>query len=882
MYDSAGNFEKGTLSVVQVKNGLYLLTVGASVEFLTDENTVYPVYIDPTLTIDSGTNYIEDTTIYAGKPAINYGTDTKLVVGTGSPSYGVGRAVVRIPGIYESVALEDMMPANILSATFTVRPYSSPAASQTLYLHPLEDYTWTESGATWNSITAGGYSNSAWSSATVGTSVATFNITSLAKEWPYGAYYPDSGFLIKLADSAEGSNCKRLYTTEHTTASYRPYATFTYLEDGVYRIKNMNSSLYMEVAGGKSKDHNGVIQSGMLSANPDRLSQLWKVKALSDGTFSIRPMHDPMMGLSIYNNTVQINGIGDRDNETIITETAQSGVAALWSITQASVSGGLSIRPDGNTTKALRVSGDSLADGALIVQGNYDNYYFDSWLFEEVTDVTPGVLLYDTTTGIRLNDTSERTLIKDTTATLEDYNIKAVYYSPTSITQNFSYSSGNSTILTVNSYGLINGIKDGVASVSVSSGGYSKSFSLRVLPFANGVYFIENKEYPGYYVQGDDDYSDENLTGEILELREFSGASRQQWTLTHIGGGYYKLATVGGVLSVNAEYLHEEDEALIIDSDLGLDRQKWKITQTVNGSFKIKAKSSESYTTTDLAMVCGTRAVGVTNGVDVEQREFMGENDSYKDEWCFENKNIITIMHYYDQGFLARDARALEILHAAQYNVSQRLKKLFGIDLIVSYTPYTSLSDECKIAQFGVVEYANLDSLCTHENSNCNKRSCMREALHEDVGSNGSDTLCYALWTGHRSYMDYSSNYNDGTHSIVIVPKYASPQTPGAQTYYELAFDEKVKKYTQTLMHEFSHHLTLSDHYCKKTENDENGENITKCGGKACYTCVFGYENEEDMPKCVMLASDYAYNDLSEIYCNYCIEIIKDHLGFVE
>ena len=131
-------------------------TVGASVDFLTDENTVYPVYIDPTLTVNSGTDYIEDTTIYSSKSAINYGTDTKLVVGT---------------------------------------------------------------------------------------SVATFNITSLAKEWPYGAYYPDSGFLIKLADSAVGSICKRLYTTEHTTASYRPYATFTYLEDGVYRIRNVNSSL---------------------------------------------------------------------------------------------------------------------------------------------------------------------------------------------------------------------------------------------------------------------------------------------------------------------------------------------------------------------------------------------------------------------------------------------------------------------------------------------------------------------------------------------------------------------------------------------------------------------------------------------------------------
>ena len=92
MYDAAGNFEKGTLSVVQVKNGLYLLTVGASVDFLTDENTVYPVYIDPGLTINSGTNYIEDAGIYQGDPTGNYGSANYFDVGTYSSTLGVGRA----------------------------------------------------------------------------------------------------------------------------------------------------------------------------------------------------------------------------------------------------------------------------------------------------------------------------------------------------------------------------------------------------------------------------------------------------------------------------------------------------------------------------------------------------------------------------------------------------------------------------------------------------------------------------------------------------------------------------------------------------------------------------------------------------------------------
>ena len=630
VYDSADHFEKGTLTVTPVKAGLYLLTVGASVDFLTDSKTVYPVYIDPTLTVNSGNDYIEDATVFEGKPDTKYGTDTQITVGRGSATLGVGRAMVRLPGLYDQDFFAELLPGNIFSVKFTITP-GAPTASRVLNVHALNGYSWQENTVTWNVLNGIGYDSAVQSSVTVGSSAVSFDITNLAKAWCYSDFDPASGFMIKAVDE---TLVKRFYSSEGS-ATTAPYVTMTYLENGVYRIKNMNSSLFMQTVGAKSKDQTRVFQMGVVNTDPDRLSQLWKVAALEDGTFSVRPMHDPTMGLSVFTNASGQQLVGIRpivlsDTASLLDDTAQ------WRIAPTSNANGLSIRTNDTAARALRAEDDSTQAGKHIVTGVYSDYYPDSWLFEEVTDVTPGVLLYDTTTGMRLDTTVERTLIKDTTATLEDYNIKAVYYSPNSVTQQFSYSSGDPNILTVDSYdGTISGISDGIASVSVSSGEYSKSFSLRVLPFANGVYFIENKEYPGYYVQGDDDYSDENLTGEILELREFSGASRQQWTLTHVGGGYYKLATVGGVLSVNSEYLHEEDEALIIDSDLGLDRQKWKITQTDNGSFKIKAKSSDSYTTTDLAMVCGTRAASVTNGVDVEQREFMGENDSYKDEWRF-------------------------------------------------------------------------------------------------------------------------------------------------------------------------------------------------------------------------------------------------------
>ena len=837
-----------------VKAGLYLLTVGASVDFLTDENTVYPVYIDPTLTINSGTNYIEDTTIYSSKSAINYGTDTKLVVGTGSPSYGVGRAVVRIPGIYESVALEDMMPANILSATFTVRPYSSPAASQTLYLHPLEDYTWTESGATWNSITAGGYSNSAWSSATVGTSVATFNITSLAKEWPYGAYYPDSGFLIKLADSAEGSNCKRLYTTEYTTASYRPYATFTYLEDGVYRIKNMNSSLYMEVAGGKSKDHNGVIQSGMLSANPDRLSQLWKVKALSDGTFSIRPMHDPTMGLSIYNNTVQINEIGDRDNETIITETAQSGVAALWSITQASVSGGLSIRPDGNT-KALRVSGDSLADGALIVQGNYDNYYFDSWLFEEVTDVTPMVLFYDTETGLRITETRSYEFTRTSEETFSELKIKPVYVSQESVRQEFSYVSSDNRVVMVDSSGTMYGMFEGDASVTVYGNDNQASNTIVVrIPFS-GTYFIKNRQRKQYVQINDNERPDYSDSGAHMELWDYTGGDYQKWNITEVSLGYYKIVSEmsGLALSVPADDVNAEDKKLVQEEYVGAYRQQWKIEETENGSYKIQARSAEG---TNLVMASQWHAsddiggIGTdTNGVNVQQRQYL-DNDSYKDEWYIDTKRIFhaTVNNYFDDGFCVRFGKtrteSAQTIGENMVKASSILRKACGLIIefdVAQY--YNSPLDQCK----ETVNVQNVDNVCI-----CGQEHSVASNIKSAFKSTftGSNTVTNVYWTGHTVKTDTIDNRSFSNGTAVMMLETTQTGILGV------------------LVHELNHQYDGKDHYCEKDDNDEckNKEICSSCG---------------DAPRpesCVMKRGKYCDIYADTVICAECLQDILTHL----
>ncbi len=76
-----------------------------------------------------------------------------------------------------------------------------------------------------------------------------------------------------------------------------------------------------------------------------------------------------------------------------------------------------------------------------------------------------------------------------------------------------------------------------------------------------------------------------------------------------------------------------ENVSLVQQAYTGATRQQWKITETANGSYKIKARSSESYTEKDLVMdIQYSLLYQNDNGIDIQQRAYL-DNDSYMDEW---------------------------------------------------------------------------------------------------------------------------------------------------------------------------------------------------------------------------------------------------------
>lgn len=143
----------------------------------------------------------------------------------------------------------------------------------------------------------------------------------------------------------------------------------------------------------------------------------------------------------------------------------------------------------------------------------------------------------------------------------------------------------------------------------------------------DGTYYFKNRKLSNY-LQIDNNDSGEDA---IMELWAYDGATDQMWEITSTGDGYYKILSTnsGLALSVQSGKLNSGEKALVQETYSGASRQKWSFEETSSGTYIIRPKSGESYTT-DWCMAAGT-GIGA-NGRNAEQREYTNDTD-YKDEW---------------------------------------------------------------------------------------------------------------------------------------------------------------------------------------------------------------------------------------------------------
>lgn len=296
----------GSYDMEELGGGKYLLTMIIPKEFLESSDTVYPVVIDPTVSL--GYSSMQNTTVYSGQPNTSYYTNNWLAVGTlGVPTNStnnLGEAISYVRpttmGNYKYINPENIWSASYVTMSMNEPSTNYPNNSYNIYIY---DTTGTNATVPVQSMTYTGLTR-----ATSGTLISmqaingtqterTFNISSLVKNWikyerGEGSKSQDYGFVLNGQSS---SNYYRHFAAAGNPSVNGGYISITYnvdIEDGIYTIKNFNNN---NITGSESPA-NGIgvnlSESTGETSTTAKTTQRWYIKKISTNTYEITPIDE--------------------------------------------------------------------------------------------------------------------------------------------------------------------------------------------------------------------------------------------------------------------------------------------------------------------------------------------------------------------------------------------------------------------------------------------------------------------------------------------------------------------------------------------------------------------------------------------------------------
>ncbi len=213
-----------------VPNEEYILRLTLPADYLADESTVYPLSVNSGIEINTNGS-IEDVTINSS--AGSSGSSGSLYVGKRS-SFGISRTLMKFPGLNLAPIESELL---IISASVEIRDLLCESEAMTVNCHAFTGNTWSESSASWSSVSPNSYASSYTSrSVSYGSGNAagdsqrySFDITSIARGWKSGSYDKNKGVLFKAANAVESGGTyinKTFASSNHS--GYRPCLKLEY------------------------------------------------------------------------------------------------------------------------------------------------------------------------------------------------------------------------------------------------------------------------------------------------------------------------------------------------------------------------------------------------------------------------------------------------------------------------------------------------------------------------------------------------------------------------------------------------------------------------------------------------------------------------------
>lgn len=222
------------------ENEQYRLTLHIDDEYLSDEATVYPIRIDPTINVNysnNGEGGIRDVTVYSNNTFNGTGSDLYV----GHKNGLKARTLMKFPGLSLTNIHSSL---NVTSATLEMWDCGGQEEMITINCYLFDGTSWTEASAAWNNININNYPMHLSSVNIYKKNPRSFNfdITKAVKCWVDKSVSKDKGILFKAADAIENGSAN----TYKNFASYNRFTVkpslkvvFTY---GI--IKNQYYSKY--------------------------------------------------------------------------------------------------------------------------------------------------------------------------------------------------------------------------------------------------------------------------------------------------------------------------------------------------------------------------------------------------------------------------------------------------------------------------------------------------------------------------------------------------------------------------------------------------------------------------------------------------------------
>ncbi len=210
-YINKHNTDDCYYEIEQTNEGKYIVTAVISEEFLNDDETIYPVTIDPSVIASSSQSNIEDTYVSQASPTTNYGSLSYLRFGyKGGKNWGY----VRFKNLPSQIHCGTQIATAELMLTFR----AGQTTSYTGKVGGISSKNWTEDALTWNTrISWDSSSDYKATSSHHDCQYYEFDITTLLKAW-YNGDVSNYGVVFTYTDQTH-NDYNSVYSSEASSAN---------------------------------------------------------------------------------------------------------------------------------------------------------------------------------------------------------------------------------------------------------------------------------------------------------------------------------------------------------------------------------------------------------------------------------------------------------------------------------------------------------------------------------------------------------------------------------------------------------------------------------------------------------------------------------------